>query len=289
MKVALKLVVCWAAYIVALFASGILTHVLNLPQIKSPGSSSSQTQLLLGLGAGALLVLGLYPLVRRIAAPPAVRSFVIAFFFFVALGVNGSIEAKFFTHILDGGIASAGIFYLTQAVLIGAALGSFFGETGQPTGFASHSWLAWSGRVVAAWLAWPVIYFLFGMCVAPIVVPYYNAGIAGLRIPPAHTIFAVQLVRSVTFLACSLPFVALWKGSRRSLWFALGLAHAVVVGFYGLAQATFMPWPMRIAHSIEMTCDSFAYAGLLVLLFAAPRVEKTAAVSLPHQPHPLPL
>ena len=48
------------------------------------------------------------------------------------------------------------------------------------------------------------------------------------------------------------------------------MAHAFTVGFYGLVGATFLPMVLRVAHSIEIAGDSFAYAGLLVLLFAAP-------------------
>ena len=122
-------------------------------------------------------------------------------------------------------------------------------------------------------------------------VPYYNAGIAGLRIPALSTILVVQLVRSVIFLAASLPFIALWKGSRRGLWLALGMAHAFTVGFYGLVGATFLPMVLRVAHSVEIAGDSFAYAGLLVLLFAAPsKIANSTTATIEAatlQPHPL--
>jgi hypothetical protein len=120
-----------------------------------------------------------------------------------------------------------------------------------------------------AWLGWPVTYFVFGACVVPFVLPYYTSGALGLQLPPVGTVFEVQLLRSVIFLAASLPFIALWKGSRLGLWLALGSAHAVVVGLYGIISATFLPMIMRVAHGLEITADSFAYAGLLVLLFAA--------------------
>lgn len=59
------------------------------------------------------------------------------------------------------------------------------------------------------WLAWPLIHFAFGTLIAPIVMPYYNAGIAGLRIPAPGTIVAVQMIRGLVFLAASLPDCAL--------------------------------------------------------------------------------
>jgi hypothetical protein len=270
MKTILKLIACWAAFAAAFVVLGIVTRALHLQSISLPGNTPFRIQILAQAGAGALLVLGLYPLARQLAAPWAVRSLAMGDFLFLALGVNGTIEARKFTHFLDGGIAPAIVSYVILSLLVGTALGWFFGAPEPPVGLPDRGFIAWSSRGVAAWLAWPLIYFIFGACIAPIVVPYYNAGIVGLHIPPLSTILEVQLLRSLIFLAASLPFIALWKGSRRSLWFALGLTHAVVVGLYGLVGATFLPWVLRIAHGIEITCDGFAYAGLLVLLFAVP-------------------
>jgi hypothetical protein len=90
------------------------------------------------------------------------------------------------------------------------------------------------------------------------------------------TIIELQMIRSVVFLACSLPLIALWKGTRRHLWIALGLAHAVVVGLYGLTSTTFLPRILRVTHGVEILADSFVYTGVLVSLFltnGATRVE----------------
>jgi hypothetical protein len=46
------------------------------------------------------------------------------------------------------------------------------------------------------------------------------------------------------------------------------LAHAVLAGLFGRAQAShLMPAILRITHSLEITADSFAYMGVLVWLF----------------------
>ena len=244
---------------------------------------------MLQLVAGLVLVVGLVPLARGLGASAPLRAGAVGSFILLALGVNGMIEAKMFTHFLDSGIASASVLYVALAALLGAAFGWSFGAPPPAAGLPHRTWLAWIPRVAAAWLAWPVIYFFFGMCVSPIVVPYYNAGIAGLRIPALSTILVVQLVRSVIFLAASLPFIALWKGSRRGLWLALGLAHAFTVGLYGLVGATFLPMVLRVTHSVEIAGDSFAYAGLLVLLFAVPAAIEAKAAPPFEDPHPRPL
>jgi hypothetical protein len=269
-----KLVVCWLVFVLAIMGTGVASgalhlHSMNIPG-SIPGSASAAEQLAAQLGGGALLVLGLYPLARGLAGSFVMRSVALGGFLFVALGVNGTIEARIFTHLLDNELAATAIYYAMLALLAGAALGWCFGAADPPAGLPRRGWRIWSGRVAAAWLAWPFIYFFFGMCVAPVVIPYYRSSGLGLHIPPLSTIFLIQLLRSILFLVSSLPFLALWKGSRRGLWLALGLAHAFTVGIFGLASATFLPWVLRLAHGVEISADSFAYAGLLVLLFTAP-------------------
>jgi hypothetical protein len=291
MRTILRIAVCWVAFVTALLGNGMIGTLLHLPSVTMPGNTSVQSMFLAQLAAGLVLVVGLVPMARGLAAPTSLRAIALGSFLLLALGVNGMIEARVFTHFLDNGIVSASVFYVILAALLGAALGWSFGAPTTAAGFPHRNWLAWIPRVAAIWLAWPFIYFFFGSCVAPIVVPYYNAGIAGLRLPALSTILAVQLIRSVIFLVASLPFIALWKGSRRGLWLALGLAHAFTVGLYGLMGATFLPMVLRVAHSGEIVGDSFAYAGLLVLLFASPAATVNVAAAtvkaVPLQPHPL--
>jgi hypothetical protein len=274
MRTALRLLLCWFAFIAALFLSGAVGAVLHL-HAQSMHGASVQSMLLAQLGAGLVLVIGLWPLARSLAAPPMARAASFVAFLLLAFGVNGMIEALKFTSFLDAGIGIAVVFYICVAVFLGTAVGLCFGSSGQAAGLPHRSWTAFTWRIVAAGLSWPVIYFFFGMCIAPIVTPYYRAGIAGLRIPPLHVVIEAQLLRSILFLVATLPFVALWKGSRRNLWLALGIAHAFTVGLYGIAGGPFLPTILRVTHGIEMTCDAFAYAAVLVLLFTPAKEELT--------------
>jgi len=290
MKTAFRLVVCWIAFVVALILSGFIDGAMHLRVGVLPGGATPQSLFLSQLFAGAILVIGLWPLARSLAAPAVLRAAAFASFLLFALGVNGILEARRFTNLLDMGISAAVVFYLCLAIVFGAAIGLLFGAAGQPSGFAHRNAFAWSWRIVCGWLAWPAVYLFFGMCIAPIVTPYYSAGFAGLRIPTLGVVITTQFIRSLPFLITSLFFVALWKGSRRGLWLALGLAHAFTIGLYGVVSATFLPVVLRITHSIEMTCDAFAYTGLLILLFAAlvaARSNTEMAGSVPLQRQPL--
>jgi hypothetical protein len=330
MKTVLKLLACWAAFAISIPLYAIVLSIFHLEPVVPPNAGPAYIQVLGSLAGGLVLVAGMWPLAQHMAAALSLRAFRLSGFLFLVLGVNGTLEARIFTNFLDRGISGPIIFYLIQAVMVGALLG-FFGTDEEPTALApavpgflypegnapdspqstsgtlqtvshsasatdsprfganvqarhllgkhsDHRFIALIGRGAAAWLGWPVIYLFFGMCISPIVVPYYRAGIAGLRIPPMSIILQLQLIRSIVFLAASLPLMTMWKGSRRNLWLALGLAHAAVVGLYELIGATFLPLVLRITHSFEITADSFAYAGLLVLLFTAPSARKPAPV-----------
>ncbi|MGA2216751.1 MAG: hypothetical protein ABSG51_01605 [Terracidiphilus sp.] len=288
MKDLLKFMGCWAAFLVATVAGGVLIHLLNL-RLNIPGENTPQTiRTVAFVVGGGVLVVGLWPLARGLAGSIGARIAIVGVFVFLALGVNTILDSVIYTTMLDGAIPANVLMYGLQALLVGCALGFWFGRAEQADGFPRRNWMVWTGRAVIAWLAWPVIYLFFGSCIAPIMVPYYqNGSVTWLHLPPMSTIVMMQLVRSAIFLVASLPVIALWKRSRRGLWLALGLAHAVTVGIYGLAAATFLPAVMRVTHGVEITCDSFAYAGLLVLLFSAPEAKKAAAATARHDA-PLP-
>jgi hypothetical protein len=144
---------------------------------------------------------------------------------------------------------------------------------------------------MTGWLWWFILaifaYLVFGMMVAPVVVDYYRHGIAGLILPTMSVILPTQMVRSTVFLVASLPFIVLWKKSRGSLIFSLGLAHWLVVGLCGLVQALRFPPVLRIAHSLEIGADSFAYAvAIAFLLF--PRNRETLVQHVAPVAHELP-
>ena len=270
MKTLGKLLACWGALVLALPVAGTLILLLEMHPLQPPGNTPPRTQFLLSLLARLVLVLALYPLARRLAGSFGQRAAAFIAFLFLAIGVNTTIEAAIFTTFFHGAVASGILLFSCEALLLGLALGLFFGVEEPVPGLGHRDWPSWTLRAIAAWLAFPVIYVAFGMCVAPIVLPYYRAGVAGLQVPQFATILQVQLLRSALFLLATLPLIALWKGSRNALWVCLGLAHSAAIGWYGLIGTTFFPPVLRITHSIEITADSFAYAAVLVLLFARP-------------------
>lgn len=125
--------------------------------------------------------------------------------------------------------------------------------------------MAW--RLTLGWLAFPAVYLFFGIMISPLVVPSYSAPESMVVVPPMRWILAVQAIRSVLFLLPTLAVMERWTDNRLTLWLALGWAHWALVGLAGLVIPTEIMTPkLRLVHSLEIGADSFAYAGLLVLL-----------------------
>jgi hypothetical protein len=282
-------------YVFGAVLAGMLAaafHV-SLPNF-IPAGVDQQTAFLYFPLTCALMGLGLVPLALHTAGSRVLRGTALFLLLFVSLGVNAVIEMKIFLTVFAHGgalVMVASIF--PPAFLCGFALAFLVkAEPAEASAFqqircffAARTIGSWSWRFLLAVLVFPVFYFLFGMMVAPIVVPYYRAGLLGLTLPPMTTILPVVLLRSALFLLASLPFLVFWKSTRGSLVLWLGLAHWVLVGLFGLVQVFWWPAAMRIAHSLEIGADSFAYAAALVILLV-PR-ERTNPVTASAQAAPM--
>ncbi len=285
MKVVRTILLAAIAYIIASVLSEVISSALHLPEPAIPAGATA-TQLFRNLiFASPLLMAALMPLASGLIGKWGKRWLVMAFLLFITVGLNTAIEASVFTVSLGKNAAVTLTLGTVLPALASAAV--LVSGTAQrsdtPAVWVRFGPAAWGWRLLVAWLAFPVIYFVFGMSIAPIVMPYYKAGVAGVTIPPVDVVIRTQLVRSALFLLCSLPPLMLWRKSRGSVFLAMGLAHAVAVGIFGLVQASFFPMTLRVVHSIEITADSFAYAGVLVLLFvritAAAKPVSAAAVT----------
>jgi hypothetical protein len=273
MKLTGKILLSTLVLVVATMLAGAIVSALPLsPPVSLPGTSPSLPSMLFG---SLVLIVGVVPIASGLGGRFATRWLALGLMLYVVTGVNTVVELSIFGT--EGGHRYLLVFYFLCFVATAAVLAKQYGSqqsAPQLSHFGNGQWL-W--RVAVAWLSFPVIYFLFGLCVAPFVIPIYQAGVAGLHIPPLDVIMRTQLLRSFLFLASSLPVILLWTGSRRRLILALGWAHTAMVGLYGLSQAYFMPPILRVLHSFEIAADSFVYAFILVWLFF-PR-ERTGATS----------
>jgi len=273
MKAGSRIVLAALGYIIGSMVGGMLAIGLHLtPPAALPGTSRAADMKSLIVTA-IILACGLAPLASGLAGTIALRWAALGTLIYVACGVNTVIELSIFARSFQGSYSFLLAMYFVPAVLAAAALACWPGASQQRPVSQGFGVAGWFWRLSAAWLAFPVIYFLFGMMVGPIVIKYYTSGFAGLTIPPMSVIIRTQLLRSALFLGVSLPVVLLWSKSRRGLFVLLGIAHASLVGLMGLVAAYWMPMTMRVAHSLEITADSFVYAAVLTLLFFRKKEE----------------
>jgi hypothetical protein len=275
MKLTGKILLSALILAIATMLAGAIASALPLPPpISLPGTSPSFPLMLFG---SLVLVVGVVPIASGLGGRFETRWLALGLMLYLATGVNTVVELSIFGT--EGGRRYLLVFYFLCFVVTAAFLAWQYGSQQLAPKLPHLGTGQWLWRIAVGWLSFPAIYFLFGLFVAPFVIPIYQAGVAGLHIPPLDVIMRTQLLRSLLFLASSLPVILLWTGTRRRLILALGWAHTAMVGLYGLSQASFMPPVLRVLHSLEIAADSFVYALVLVWLFF-PRERIGAAATV---------
>ena len=285
----LRGILAGVVFLVVTMLTGMLFAAFHHPLINAaPSNTDPQKSLYYFVFVAPLLGPALVPLARYTAGSRLLRGLALSFLIFICAGPATLLEAKIFLTIYAHGGALVGILAaLPSALLCGLVL-SYLLPQAQPeisaatkwrSFLASHAPSSWATRLPLAVLAYAIAYFLFGMAVAPLVLPYYRAGILSLTLPPFSVIIPVLFVRSTMFLLACLPLLALWTRSRFSLILSLGFAHWCLTGLLGMILVFFWPAAMRIGHGLEIGADSFAYVTALVLLLLPRRRENTVPTS----------
>lgn len=220
-----------------------------------------------------MLTLGLMPLVRKIQARSAIRWILVSVFLFLIFGVGNSIEDSI--HSSTKGITLMIPILLLPCIVMGTLLTLLFRPL-KATRFSTMVSEFFRGRTANQWIwgillsavLFPIVYFIFGSIISPIVIEYYRSGIADLVLPAPITIVAVELLRGFLFVLATIPLLIAWLGSRRHMIFFLGLAFFVLTGTFEIVMAYQLPAQMRVIHSVEILADSFIYAWSLVLLLS---------------------
>ncbi len=267
-----RLPLCASAYVGGVVGGGALVTALKMPLPTLPAQANEG---MTGLGlilASLALTLGLAPLAWRIRGTFTVRWLALVLLCYVCLGVNMPFEAAIFTRL--GGMATMPILFILPCLLFAATLALLIKPVDKGDSFLSNAKRFFQGRTAGQWAwrlaaavcAFPLIYWTFGLMIAPFVRPYYEQGQFGLALPSAVVIVLVQLLRSVLFLAAAMPILIAGATPRRHLILALGLGFYVLVGLYGMIQTYWLAPTLLVLHNLEIFADSMVYALALVLL-----------------------
>lgn len=263
---------------IGLIVGSMLPTLLGMPAPVLPEGIAMNTLFAYYLLGNIVLGLALSLVSRGVSGRWAVRWLVLAALTWLAQ-VTMYIEAGIYMASDGMGSLNSALFNIVANIvpsLLGAALVTALfhpQDTVRPLAdsirgfFARYSTGEWAGRLVAALLAYPVIYIFFGLLVIPATYSFYAEGAFGLSAPTWGQVIPIQIARSVLLLLASLPVLACWERSRRSLFFSLGLGLWVLIGLMWTVMSYWMDPGMRVVHSLEVFADAMLYTGVLVTLF----------------------
>jgi hypothetical protein len=284
-----KLLLCSLVFAVGMMIGGIAVSLVGLQPPPMPEGVDGNRAFLILLLESPLLALALVLLARGLGGRLLPRAAALSSFTWVVYSLNTAIETLAFTATTVEGALSSAVSCLLPSILCGTAAAWLYPSRENGTNLAVLARAFFGARTVGAWV-WRIalaavvfvpIYLLFGSLVAPLTAQYFQESLYGLRQPSQEEMLLVLLLRSILFLLACLPIIVMWRRSRWGLFPKLGFALFMLVGFLYMLGAYYMPLAVRVPHSLEILADSFAHAGLLVMLLARsdPQIMRTAEVS----------
>jgi hypothetical protein len=264
----------------ALMIGGMTMNILGLP-LPSLGRQPRPFQSLVSsLIAGTVTGLTLGPLSSRLNLPSFGRAFLWLLLLLVLNGVINMIEALFFTTISRAQLASSLAILAFGQIAVAVLLTVLFRPQRTGTGLitrlrdaaARRTAVSWAWRFGLASLSYLPIYYLFGMIVAPIVLPYYDNPDLGLNltVPGIGVILPLEIFRGLLYSLTLFPLIAVLPGSYWSRALCVGLTIAVLGSWVPMIQALHLTPVLRLAHGLEITADAFAQGIVLTWLLSPP-------------------
>jgi len=241
-------------YYAGFLLGSLIAGWVGIPAPELPPGTDAATLGLYQLAVSLISVIVLAALARYLAGRFLLRWGTLALFAWVAYGLNTYLEAVIFTAY---GSASAYTLVMQGSAILGssAAVAWWFGPRSAQRPDLSraivflgqHTVRGWLWRILVLWIAFPIIYLVFGWLVQPFVIEFYREQMAGLTLPGWGQILPVQGLRSLLFLLACIPVALLWRGSRRGLFWHLGGALFAFVGGLYMLQAYWYPITLRVA------------------------------------------
>ncbi len=259
------------------FATGLVASRLafQLAGVSVPRMPAQAPEAIAGwyLLAGSIVVAaGMLLSSRGTRGSLPVRWLVLSTFLFIGFGVSSTIETSIYTGT-DGVLWIIPVLVLpclllagTEAALLKSPLAQLTPPQRVGVVFHGRTWVQWALRSLAAIAAFPLVYFIFGLIVSPLVSNYYELGVSGLVLPEPGVIVSTQFFRGGLHLLAVIPLMSIWSGSRGQLVLSLGLAFFVFVAAHDFVLAYEVPAVLVVIHGIEVLASSLVYAWILVTI-----------------------
>ena len=276
----LRSLVIGLGYVLATIAGGALAQTLGLPPPQMVRHLDETTTLATTLLSGFIIGLGLGPLSQRIRVFALGRGILLFTVIFVVGSLINVVEALFFTTVPVReqvfGLVTAAVGAASLAMLLTALFPPASAESGLIAALRSHLrqrlWLDWTWRLFLAGLLYVPIYFLFGVLVSPLVLPYYNDPSLGLElvVPGPEVILPLEVGRGLLYAVTLFPLAAALHATRQSLTLWLWVTVAVLGAITPMLQVGWWPLPLRLTHGLEITADAFFQALVVAWLLGRP-------------------
>ena len=268
-----KLLVCGIVFFVGTQIGGAAASLVGLQAAPMAPGANRNLSLLHSLLLSPLLAFALACLARDLAGSFVARASILSFLAWIAYAVCDQLEGLL-VSTYSTGFWFAVVESLVASLLCGGAVAWLFppAQGGRSLGAASRAFFsgrragAWLWRIAVAAVAFVPIYFIIGLLVLPFVRHAYEQNLYGLQEPAVDRLLAILLVRSVLFATACLPVLIAWQGTKRSLFFRLGVALFLLVAWPSIFTAYWLPWSLRVPHTLEILADEFIYSGVLVAL-----------------------
>jgi hypothetical protein len=272
-----KAPLCGLLFFIGFIPGGQLAGWMGLPTPELPPGLDQAAIAQYTLLGSLILAVGLAALARGLAGGFLARWLTLFFFTWIAYGINNSLEAAIFSTMAGASLYTV-VLYVPAALLCSAAVAWLFPSDLPGAGFYAQARTffagrprgSWAWRLLAAFLAFPLVYYLVGSLISPIVLPYYLAGTNQLALPGWDQMLPVLALRSLLFLLACMPIVIAWRRSSNRLFLTLGLALFILVGGVSMLSAYWLPPVLRVTHGLEIFVDEAVYAGALVWLLRRP-------------------
>jgi len=256
-----------AGYMIALLVGTMIVRSmgLNLPEVKN-----TQTALIWTLAGGTITGLFLGPIATSMSASKIRHIVVWSNVIFFNL-ISVAIEGRFFAPELAGNsLQGSTIRQLLAAVVTGWLITILFApkQTAMTVTVPQRSFFSWAWRFLISAFSYLVFYFIFGAINYILVTrPYYETSVSGLTVPPAGTVFMVELLRGPLIVLSVLPFLLSQRMNKRQAVMFTGLVIFSVGGLVPLTmRVDTLPLILLAASAVEIFFQNFSTGAVTALL-----------------------
>jgi hypothetical protein len=264
------------AAFVGLMVGGLATRALNLPAMSMPDYMNLSTLMPLMFVSEMVMAVALGECFQRLYRGFWPRLLFVWLCHYLLYSALNTLDAFLFTTYTN--LGSGFVSNLFPALFAAAAITLLWrpaaGSTVERPSLAAYLSTRrprdWAWRFAAAWLCFPVIYYLAGRGVAVFTLSYYQDPSHSLGLTLNLTLgslMAMQVLRGALFLLAVLPIIVAWRGTPRGLWLTVGAVIFVQIAIQTMVQAYWLPFvAVRIPHGVELLVDSFAQAAVYAWL-----------------------